>query len=166
LPASPPQYTPEMLSAFESLADIINPTTVDSDVAASTLNHTMSSASASTSRKRGRKDSDSGVETPHSPTPELSSDSSGDDDNDDDITNGLCGIKLTKGRKIGPYLAAELKKMSEKERTMKMLVYSKCTQKELDKADVEAKHRLVDMWLGDGATESGVDDEGQVEEQS
>ncbi|EEB88824.1 hypothetical protein MPER_13159 [Moniliophthora perniciosa FA553] len=173
LPASPPQYSPEMLSAFEALADVISPTIASPDVAeasTSTLNAPMSSASmstsippTSTSRKRSQRNSDSSSETSQSPTPELSS--SSDEGDDNEVNDNLCGIKLPKGRKMGPYLAAELKKMSEKERTMKMLVYLKYTQKDLDKANIEAKQRLVDVWLGDDGGPVSEDDEEQVDNQ-
>ncbi|EEB97602.1 hypothetical protein MPER_03046, partial [Moniliophthora perniciosa FA553] len=154
-PASPPQYPPEIQAAFAIPvlnADISAPT-VEPNVAASTstgLAVTATMSTSSSSRKRPRKDSN-GDETPHTTTPELSSDDDNNIPKEDSVDFGPCSIKLPKGRRMGQYLAAELKQMAEKERTMKMLAYSSYSQTELDRADYRAKMRLVDDWMGDNS---------------
>ncbi|KAK7014447.1 SERTA domain-containing protein 3 [Paramarasmius palmivorus] len=102
-----------------------------------------SSSSLRQPRKHSSKDIESGEDTPHSPSPELSSD---DDLNipDDSIDYGKCGIKLAPGRRMGKFLAAELRNSSRQDRTRRMLVYSKYTQKELRKEEQLAKQRFLE----------------------
>ncbi|KAK7045902.1 SERTA domain-containing protein 3 [Paramarasmius palmivorus] len=165
-PATPPQYPPELVSACAESADIINPmveavgeTTVPAPTSLpTTSNPTMMAASLSSSsssaqpRKRTRRNSDSGDNTPHSPTPELLSDN---DQNipDDSVDYGECGIKLAPGRRMGKYLALELKEMSRQERTKKVLVYSKYTQKDLHKEEQAAKKRFIDDLMNEDSEE-------------
>ncbi|KAK7019753.1 SERTA domain-containing protein 3 [Paramarasmius palmivorus] len=161
--AAPPEHPAELVSACDEAADISNPTVGDSpDVASSSLPTTtvptaMASSSSSSTQphKRSSKEIDSGDDTPHSPTPELSSD---DDQNipKDSVDYGECGIKLLPGRRMGKFLAAELRNTSRQERTKKMLVFSKYTQKELNKEEQAAKQRFVTSMMDE---DSEDDDE-------
>ncbi|KAK7030291.1 SERTA domain-containing protein 3 [Paramarasmius palmivorus] len=174
-PASPPQHTPDIVERSKA-DDIIAPTvdirpTDSSTLAAhsscatamavsSTSSTQAVAASSSLPRKRSRRNSNSSDDTTHSPTPELSD----GDDNDqirdvDAVDYGECGIKLTKGRRMGKNLALELKTMSRKDRTRHMLVYSKYNQRELDREDKKAKIRLESMLQQDSEEE----DDGKVE---
>ncbi|KAK7032063.1 SERTA domain-containing protein 3 [Paramarasmius palmivorus] len=158
-PAAPPQHPSDLVSACDETADISTPTVGDArNMASSTSLPTTSlpsfpaamasspSSSSAQARKYSSKDIDSGDDTPHSPTPDLSSD---DDQNipDDTVDYGECGIKLAPGRRMGKFLAAELRNTSRQERTKKMLVFSKYTQKELDREEHAAKQRFLSSMM-------------------